>query len=248
MQNLPRSLNLAGATNFRDLGGYTGLDGRMLRWRKLFRSDHLAALTPQDLTTLSGLAVTRAFDFRGVAERAAVPYDLPGVLSHSLAIEPTVLMRMKERLELGQPLTAQDTVRLMQETYRAFVHDNSPRFAELFVHLLESDEPLVFHCTAGKDRTGFAAALILQALGVPRAVVMQDYLLTNELFQMPHSAPGPAPKEVLDVLWSVQADFLEAALEVVDVDYGGMPAYLEKTLGLGPRQREQLCRLYLENH
>ena len=103
MQNLPRSLNLAGATNFRDLGGYAGLDGRLLRWRKLFRSDHLAALTPQDLATLSGLAVTRAFDFRGAAERAAVPYDLPGVLSHSLAIEPTVLMRMKERLELGQP-------------------------------------------------------------------------------------------------------------------------------------------------
>ena len=248
MQSPPRSLNLAGATNFRDLGGYTGLDGRKLRWRKLFRSDHLAALTPVDLNTLSGLAVTRAFDFRGVAERAAVPYDLPGVVSHSLAIEPTVLMRMKERLELGQPLTAQDTVGLMQETYRAFVHDNSPRFAELFVHLLESDEPLVFHCTAGKDRTGFAAALILQALGVPRPVVMQDYLLTNELFQMPHLAPGPAPKEVLAVLWGVQADFLEAALEVVDVDYGGMPAYLEKTLGLGPRQREQLCRLYLENH
>ena len=246
MQNLPRSLNLAGATNFRDLGGYAGLDGRLLRWRKLFRSDHLAALTPQDLATLSGLAVTRAFDFRGAAERAAVPYDLPGVLSHSLAIEPTVLMRMKERLELGQPLTAQDTVGLMQETYRAFVHDNSPRFAELFGHLLESDAPLVFHCTAGKDRTGFAAALILLALGVPRQVVMQDYLLTNELFVMPHSPPGLAPKEVLDVLWGVQAGFLDAALEVVDADYGGMPVYLEKTLGLGPEQRQRLISLYLQ--
>ncbi len=245
MQNLPRSLNLAGATNFRDLGGYAGLDGRTLRWRKLFRSDHLAALTPQDLATLSGLAVTRAFDFRGAAERAAVPYDLPGVLSHSLAIEPTVLMRMKERLELGQPLTAQDTVGLMQETYRAFVSDNSPRFAELFGHLLESDAPLVFHCTAGKDRTGFAAALILQALGVPRQVVMQDYLLTNALFVMPHSPPALAPKEVLDVLWRVQEDFLDAAMQVVDTDFGGMPVYLEKTLGLGTKERARLAQLYL---
>jgi len=74
----------------------------------------------------------------------------------------------KELLESGHALTAQDTVRLMQQTYRAFVHDNAPRFAELFGHLLESDAPLVFHCTAGKDRTGFAAALILLALGVPR--------------------------------------------------------------------------------
>jgi protein-tyrosine phosphatase len=246
MQNPPRSLNLAGATNFRDLGGYAGLDGRTLRWRKLFRSDHLAALTSHDLVTLSGLAVTRAFDFRGAAERAAVPYDLPGVLSHSLAIEPTVLMRMKERLALGQSLTAQGTVGLMQESYRAFVHDNSPRFAELFGHLLENDAPLVFHCTAGKDRTGFAAALILLTLGVPRPVVMQDYLLTNEWFVMPLSPPGLAPKEVLDVLWGVQAGFLDAALEVVDADYGGMPMYLEKTLGLDPEQRQRLIGLYLQ--
>lgn len=248
MSTYSRSLSLTGATNFRDLGGYAGLDGRTVRWRRLFRSDHLAGLTSQDQATVSALGVTRAFDFRGVAERAAVPYALPGVASHSLAIEPTVLQNMQDMLRSGHTLTAPDMVRLMQDTYRAFVHHNSPRFAELFAHLLAADAPLVFHCTAGKDRTGFAAALILLALGVPRPVVMQDYLLTNELFQMPHLAPGPAPKEVLAVLWGVQADFLEAALEVVDVDYGGMPAYLEKTLGLGPRQREQLCRLYLENH
>ena len=247
MKNNPiRSLNLTGATNFRDLGGYVGLDGRTLRWRRLFRSDHLAALTSEDLATFSGLAVTRAFDFRGQAERAAVPYDLPGVASHSLAIEPTVLLRMKERQELGLPLTAQDTVGMMQETYRAFVHDNSARFAELFGHLLESDEPLVFHCTAGKDRTGFAAALILLALGVPRPVVMQDYLLTNELFQMPHTSPGLTSQEVLAVLWGVQADFLEAALQVVDTDYAGMPAYLEKTMGLGPVEQQRLISLYLQ--
>ena len=247
MKNNPiRSLNLTGATNFRDLGGYAGLDGRTLRWRRLFRSDHLAALTPEDLAAFSGLAVTRAFDFRGQAERAAVPYDLPGVVSHSLAIEPTVLLRMKERQELGLPLTAADTVGMMHETYRAFVHDNSARFAELFGHLLESDAPLVFHCTAGKDRTGFAAALILLALGVPRSVVMQDYLLTNELFQMPHTSPGLTSQEVLAVLWGVQAGFLEAALQVVDNDYGGMPAYLEKTMGLSPVQRQRLTNLYLQ--
>ena len=247
MKNNPiRSLNLTGATNFRDLGGYAGLDGRTLRWRRLFRSDHLAALTPEDLATFSALAVTRAFDFRGQAERAAVPYDLPGVVSHSLAIEPTVLLRMKERQELGLPLTVEDTVGMMHETYRAFVHDNSARFSELFGHLLESDEPLVFHCTAGKDRTGFAAALILLALGVPRPVVMQDYLLTNDLFQMPTIPPGLASQEVLAVLWGVQAGFLEAALQVVDMDYGGVPFYLEKTMGLGPNEQQRLVSLYLQ--
>lgn len=245
MQIPSRSLNLTGATNFRDLGGYVGHDGRTVRWRTLFRSDHLAALTPDDLATLTRLGLSRAYDFRGVTERAAVPYELPGVASHSLAIEPTVVQRMKELLESGYHPTAQDTVRLMQQTYRDFVHGNSPRFAELFGHLLASDAPAVFHCTAGKDRTGFAAALILLALGVPRSVVMQDYLLTNDLFRMPIAGPALAPQEVLNVLWRVQEDFLDAALHAVEADYGGVPQYLEKALGLGPTERARLAALYL---
>ena len=246
MQIPSRSLNLTGATNFRDLGGYLGQDGRLVRWRRLFRSDHLGALTPEDQAALIDLGLSRAFDFRGVAERAAVPYELPGVVSHSLAIEPTVVQRMKDLLESGHHPTAQDTVHLMQQTYRDFVHANSPRFAELFRHLLESDAPAVFHCTAGKDRTGFAAALILLALGVPRSVVMQDYLLTNDLFRMPITFPARAPQEVLNVLWRVQEDFLDAALHAVEADYGGMPRYLEKALGLGPAELQRLDALYLQ--
>ncbi|MDR3451552.1 MAG: tyrosine-protein phosphatase [Rhodoferax sp.] len=247
MPNPTRSLNLLGATNFRDLGGYAGQDGRPLRWRRLFRSDHLAALTPDDVAVLSSLGLARAYDLRGEAESAALPYALPGVAVHALPIEPTVVQRLKDLLESGHQLTPQDTVRLMQQTYRAFVHDNAARFAALFGHLLESDAPLVFHCTAGKDRTGFAAAMILLALGVPRAVAMQDYLLTNELFRMPHSAaPGRAPQEVLDVLWRVQPDFLDAALHAVEADYGGVLPYLEKALGVGSKERERLAALYLQ--
>ena len=246
MQTPTRSLNLSGATNFRDLGGYAGQDGRLVRWRRLFRSDHLAALTPDDLALLSTLGLARVCDFRGAAERAPLACALPGVVVHSLAIEPTVVQRMKELLESGHALTAQDTVRLMQQTYRAIVQDNAPRFAELFGHLLESDAPLVFHCTAGKDRTGFAAALILLALGVPRAVVMQDYLLTNDLFRMPKVAPGLASQEVLDVLWRVQEDFLDVALHAVEADFGGVPRYLAQALGVGPREQQRLSALYLQ--
>lgn len=246
MSTYSRSLSLTGATNFRDLGGYAGLDGRTVRWRRLFRSDHLAGLTPQDQATVSALGVTRAFDFRGVAERAAVPYALPGVASHSLAIEPTVLQNMQDMLRSGHTLTAPDMVRLMQDTYRAFVHHNSPRFAELFAHLLAADAPLVFHCTAGKDRTGFAAALILLALGVPRPVVMQDYLLTNELFRVPPVLRSRASPEVLEVLWRVQADFLEASLHAVEADYGDVPRYLATALGVGAQEKARLVSLYLQ--
>ena len=246
MQTPSRSLKLSGASNFRDLGGYTGHGGRPVRWRRLFRSDHLAALTQDDIVELSRHGLARVCDFRGEAERAPLLCAMPGLSVHFLPIEPTVVQGMNDLLTAGHRLTAADTVRLMQQTYRAFVHHNAAAYAEFFRLLIESDTPLVFHCTAGKDRTGFAAALILLTLGVPRQVVMQDYLLTNDFFRMPISISGQLPQEVLNVLWRVQEDFLDAALHAVDADYGGVQAYLENALAVGAEERERLKTLYLQ--
>ena len=241
-----RSLPLTGASNFRDLGGYIGHGGQQVKWRRLFRSDHLAGLTPQDHALLAQLGVSRAVDFRGKAESAAYAYALPGITYHPLAIEPTVVQRALALQRTGHQLTAQDAVGLMQDTYRGFVHDNAPRFAELFNLLLASDAPTVFHCTAGKDRTGFAAALILLTLGVPREVVMHDYLLTNSLYQRPAGMGSHAPEEVLAVLWRVQEEFLNAALHGVEVEYGGVSPYLERVLGINAAAQARLAALYLE--
>ncbi|MBV7457091.1 tyrosine-protein phosphatase [Acidovorax sp. sif1233] len=249
MQSAPtRSLPLAGATNFRDLGGYAGHGGRTVKWRRIFRSDHLAGLTAQDRALLAELGVARAVDFRGQAESAAYAYALPGISYHPLAIEPTVVQRALELQRTGRQLTAQDAVALMQDTYRGFVHDNAHRFAELFRLLLDegSATPLVFHCTAGKDRTGFAAALILLALGVPREVVMQDYLLTNTLYRRPEGLASHAPDEVLAVLWRVQEEFLNAALHMVDTEFQGVDAYLGDVLGVSAAARQALAVRYLE--
>ena len=241
-----RSLSLAGASNFRDLGGYPGHGGRTVKWRRLFRSDHLAGLTAADQAALAELGVARAVDFRGRAESAAHAYALPGMAYHPLHIEPTVVQRALELQRTGRQLTAQDAVGLMQETYRGFVHENAPRFAELFRLLLASDVPLVFHCTAGKDRTGFAAALILLALGVPRDVVMQDYLLTNSLYRRPEGMGSHAPEEVLSVLWRVQEEFLNAALHRVDNDFGGVQTYLVDVLGMDAAAQKELAGRYLQ--
>ncbi|MBS0524360.1 MAG: tyrosine-protein phosphatase, partial [Proteobacteria bacterium] len=137
-------------------------------------------------------------------------------------------------------------VELMQDTYRAFVSDNTAQFAGLFEQLLAEDTPLVFHCTAGKDRTGFAAALILLALGVDRDVVMQDYLLTNGLYRRPESLKSSAPEEVLNVIWRVREDFLQAALQSVDRDHGGVQRYLGRRLGVDEAARRRLADLYLQ--
>lgn len=243
---LPRSIALSGASNFRDLGGYTGHEGRPLQWRRLFRADHLAALSTQDLQVLAQLGIARTADFRGAHERGALPYALPGVVTHTLGIEPTVIQRALQLQSTGQYITPAQAVGLMQETYRSFINDNAARFAELFELLLESDAPIVFHCTAGKDRTGFAAALILLALGVPRPVVMQDYLLTNGLYRRPGGVASPAPQEVLDVLWGVQESFLEVALHGVEVEHGGIDNYLERVLHINAPARARLAQLYLQ--
>jgi protein-tyrosine phosphatase len=104
---------------------------------------------------------------------------------------------------------------------------------------------VVFHCTAGKDRTGVAAALILLALGVPRDLVRADYLLTNRHYRHPPITHSDTPPEVLQVLWRVQDGFLDAALQAIDTLPGGLPAYLQR-LGLGPAALAALRTRYLQ--
>lgn len=245
MTYAPLSQRLSGASNFRDLGRYPARGGRAMRPGRIYRSDHLAHLTPEDQARLQALGVTRTVDFRGVGERAALAYELPGVQQHALSIEPTVVQRAKALQDRGEQLTPEHAAELMEQTYRDFVLHNSPRFTELFRLLLDNDQPLVFHCTAGKDRTGFAAALILHALGVEQPIVLHDYLLTNELYQRPTGLIGQGPEEVMRVIWRVQPSFLEAALDTVQQHHGGLTPYLQDVLGVGPAEVRQLESLYL---
>jgi len=163
---------------------------------------------------------------------------------HSLAIEPTIVQTLGELVAAGHRLTAQDVTAHMQDTYRGFVRHNTARFAEFFGHLLASGEPTVFHCTAGKDRTGFAAALLLKAVGVPDEDVMRDYLLTNDRLQLPEASRMGLPREAMEVLWRVQPGFLQAAFAEVDAAHGSLEGYFREGLGLREQERAALLRLY----
>ena len=240
-----RPIALEGASNFRDLGGYEGRDGRRLQWRKLYRSAHLANLTQQDLDQIKALGVTRSADFRGVGESAHLAYHWPSIDRHALVVEPTVVQRAQSMLDDGQSLTEQATEELMHETYRSFVNVYGSRFAQFFDLLQTSDEPLVFHCTAGKDRTGWAAALLLTALGVDEEQIMEDYLLTNQLFKRPVSIFGNMSEEVLDALWRVQPSYLMASVDIVRAQHGSVDKYLTEALGVDQAARDRLAQLYL---
>jgi protein-tyrosine phosphatase len=237
---------IAGATNFRDLGHYRTTTGATVAPGRLFRADHLGALTAEDLAQIRALGLRRVIDLRGATERGAAPCVLEAVTVHSLPIEPTIVQKLGDLLAAGHRLTPPEVIGHMQDTYRGFVRRNTHRFAELFAHLLESNDPTVFHCTAGKDRTGFAAALILRSLDVPQDEVMRDYLLTNErLKPMEASRHGLAP-EVQMVLWRVQPEFLLAAFEAVAADFGSLDTYLREGLGLREPERQRLRELYLD--
>ena len=241
-----RHLNLAGASNFRDLGGYAGQDGRTVRWRKLFRSNHLGHLTPSDIAVLRQIGVRCAFDFRGKDERGEALCGIEAIETHSLPVEPTVVAALRAIHASGRAATAADALEVMRDSYRGYVEHNTPRFRALFAHLLEDHAPLVIHCSAGKDRTGFACALILHTLGVADDVIAEDYLLTNRFYRRDPSVSSDLAEDVRRVLGSVQASFLAAAFETIDAGYGSLDNYLRDGLGIGPAEREGLRELYLE--
>jgi protein-tyrosine phosphatase len=240
-----RHFDLAGASNFRDLGGYPAKHGRTVRWRQIFRSNHLGQVTQADIAVLRGLGLRNAFDFRGTVERVAAVCQLTEIAVHSLPIEPTVVASLRARMTTGVALSTADALDVMRDSYRNYVRNNTPNFRALFAHLLEDRAPLVIHCTAGKDRTGFACALILHALGVPEDVIAEDYLLTNRFYRRDPSASIDLPDDVRQVLGSVEASFLAAAFDAICREYGDLASYFSEGLGLGSRERASLEASYL---
>jgi protein-tyrosine phosphatase len=240
-----RHFDLQGASNFRDLGGYRAHDGRAVRWRQLFRSNHLGHLTAADIGIVRGLGVRNAFDFRGIDERAGAACGLSEIVVHSLPIEPTVVAALRRELAAGR-LSASVAREIMRESYRNYVRHNTHSFRALFGHLVEDHAPLVIHCTAGKDRTGFAAALILHALDVPDEVITDDYLLTNRFYRRDPSSATDLPDDVRQAIGSVDSSFLAAGFDAVCADYGDLESYFRDGLKVGARERAELKARYLQ--
>src|SRR5260370_7898141 len=162
-----RHLTLAGASNFRDLGGYPAREGRAIRWRQIFRSNHLGHLTEADIEVLRPLGLKSAFELRGTEERVAAICGLAEIAVHSLPIEPTVVATLRARLADGVPLSSADALDVMRESYRNYVRYNTPSFRALFAHLLEDRAPPVIHCPAAKHPPRFPCPLILHPLSLP---------------------------------------------------------------------------------
>ncbi len=248
-----RILPLQGAFNFRDMGGYPSADGRSVKWGKLFRSADLSRLTEADLSYLTSLQLTWICDLRSDGELAISPSPPIGsALNEQLSF---LAAANPEELMSGQTISMD----MLAHMNRAMVA-NTALTADYFRRLLQRNgAPTLFHCAAGKDRTGFIASVLLQALGVNRDTILEDYALTNHFSErfktsMVGSAQAEAhaamlarlPVEVIEALVAARPEYLAASFEEMDARYGSFEGFWQHGLGLSEEELERLRDYYLE--
>jgi protein-tyrosine phosphatase len=258
MENLPEKLDFEGAHNFRDLGGYTLIDGRRMRKGMIYRSDHLGRLTDADQQLLDEIGIRTVVDLRREEEReeAADRVDNPAVNQVWLPVkaEGADIISIRRSMERGE-VSASSAYEFLQEANRQFTGVFSPVFRD-FLHLLldESCYPLVFHCSAGKDRAGYAAAMTLYALGATDDTVMHDYLATNHctanyvdgIIDGLSDSEFNVEPDAVRTLMQVVPEYITQALDIIYKERGGMAAYLEDSLGFDRARRDQLAKLLVE--
>ncbi len=239
--------------NFRDLGGYPAADGRMVKWRTLFRSGTTHAMTERDLEQLHHLRF--AYDLRSNRERRAQPTRLtqiPGLSYHCRDHEQ--IGGDIQRLFDSPHAMPEHAHELMVNVYRELPYDFAESFRTLFGMLARGDLPLVFNCAAGKDRTGVAAALLLTALGVPRKIIFEDYLLTEQFFDRScelllnehyRDLFGKVERAVWEPLMRVHPDYLQAMFDRLDQAHGSVEGYLRDRVGLDDDSIAKLRHLLL---
>ena len=255
-----RRLPLDGAHNARDLGGYAGVDGRRVRWGRLYRSDALGELSDDDVTYLARLGVQQVVDFRSDLEREREPDRLPASPAPRVVLRPIFgealdPQTLRDRI-LSGGARRDEMAEMLVAGNRAFVTEFAGVYSDFLRDLANPENlPVLFHCTAGKDRAGFAAAALLMALGVPRDAIMQDYLLTNGFSEAATSRMLNVLRVVSffrtdpdDVrpLFEARPAYLQAAFDTIDARFGSDDAYLHEGLGLDDATLSRLRANLLE--
>lgn len=262
-----RVLPLEGGINFRDLGGYPTRDGRQVRWGMLFRSGAMDGLTEHDHAYLQRLGIKTICDLRTGQERAAAPTPrdrfAPSATYLSWDYENNFdVAALKQAFAQGiDPSEA--AMRVMASFYRTMPAQFAPRFRAAF-DALKAGDGLLFNCSAGKDRTGLLAALVLTALGVQQDVVVADYAMSQrvpslqKLRQRSNDPTGHKPADpnaaflaqlpptAVNALMGTDPMYLSAAFDQIRHDYGSLDAYLERALGVSAADRAALQARYLE--
>jgi protein-tyrosine phosphatase len=232
-----RKIALEAVHNFRDLGGYRTADGRTTRWRTLYRADGLYRLTAADVDTVRALGLATVIDLRTpdeLTERGRFPLDDHPAAYHHLPIID-VVWSAEEVASLSD-----DSSEVMLHLYLDMFRRGEQELVQLLQILARPDVlPAVFHCAAGKDRTGVASAVILGVLGVPADIIVADYALSAEAMErmeawfeanMPQMVERMAQQP--KAFRSADPRTMEGLLHLIDDRHGSMKGYV-RSLGVG---------------
>jgi protein-tyrosine phosphatase len=258
-----QSLGIASVPNLRDLGGYTTSDGRIIVSGRVYRSNQLSRIPLRDMEMMAALRLERAYDLRTAEERKYHPGELPrgvnyvwlDVLADSPQAGPAQLEKlMKDPQEANAVLGGGKAEAGFEQSYREFVSLPSAQAAyrTLFLELGDNEQlPALFHCTTGKDRTGWAAAAFLTLMGVPRDKVYEDYLRSNDYILTAYKKPiddfiaaGIDP-EIPAAILGVKKAYLDAAFDEMQKKYGTIEKYFSEALGIDAAQQMAMRDLYL---
>jgi len=242
-----RQIKLEGGSNFRDLGGYPVKGNKHVKWGHIYRSADVSKLTDRDLKTLSDLHLATVCDLRGPDELKTSPDRLPANIQY------INLPAGSENTKVNTNYAAMNRDSMMVSTYTKTDHLKAkyqPMFEQLLV--LPTDKSLMFHCTAGKDRTGMGAALILSALGVDRKYILADYAATNNFWKdarekmLSLMAQRGMDSSALKPMLAADPKYLESFFKAIDSKYGSMDNFLKNELLLDAEKTAKLKQLYLE--
>ncbi len=248
----PRPVELQGGINFRDLGGYITKTGRQVKWGKIYRSADISKLTDQDLVTLIALNLKMDCDLRGEKESEAAPDRLPE------GVEYMLLPAGSENIgtataSYDRYMKGIETADSFMRVFYARTDHLAKKYKPMFDALLKlgNDQALLFHCTAGKDRTGIGAALILYVLGVDEETILKDYELTN-LYRKEYNHKmiktlmnKGLSEETANYMMSAQAKFLKNAIEAIKNDFGSLDLFLLNEMELTADKKALLLNKYL---
>lgn len=252
-----RIIPFEGCFNFRDLGGYVNTAGKRVKWGKLYRSSLLSNLTTKDYDTLETMGIKWICDLRSTAEIVAKPSPIfPTIKNRHIPIG-TAKNETSETQKMDIPDDPRVYEPLMGESYRVFVQSKDG-FREILEYIIDkADLPFLFHCTAGKDRTGVLGALLLKLLDVPEKTILADYELTNqyadailgEMRGLIEAFSGNTQKIELEhfrPMAEARPGYLEIAFDEMRKEYGSVDAYLEKGIGISATKKEKFQSMMLE--
>jgi len=255
-ENSEPFINLPGSLNFRDFGGYRTRIGGLVTRGKLFRCGSLARIPAENMSQLAEMGITTLCDLRRHDEADLSPTEnLPDSVNRfHLPIAPGSTEMLRESFS-DPSHTAADRIHYMTKMTRELVRDHQADYASMIQLLLETSGGFVVHCSAGKDRTGLAAVVILGALGVPDETLVNDYLLTNQAGEL-FAFMGPRiserygyeiDHESLMAVAGVRREYIEGTFAELEASFGGLAAYLE-TIGVSQEVKKTLRARYVEEN